>query len=200
MAKISCGIVYVVYGPNARKAALQSISSIRKYNNISITVIGDEPIVGENFIHFNNPGFGARWAKLNINELSDYDMGMYIDADTVVNGDISVGFDIIRDGWDFVIVPSTMQGSSAFHHLGEAEKQLMSPYQLQLQGGMFFYHKERCNEFFNIWRKEWKRWKGQDQGALVRALYTVPLRVYLLARPWNGGSHIEHLFGRARWI
>jgi len=74
----------------------------------------------------------------------------------------------------------------------------MSPLQLQLQGGMFFYHKERCTQFFKLWREEWKHWKQQDQGALVRALYKIPLRIYLLGYPWNGGELIEHLFGRAR--
>ena len=70
---------------------------------------------------------------------------------------------------------------------------------LQLQGGMMFWRKnERTRAFFQAWREEWERWKGQDQAALLRALHRTPLKLWLLSNEWNGGSLIEHRYGAAR--
>ena len=75
---------------------------------------------------------------------------------------------------------------------------------LGLQGGMFLFRKTTAmRHFFAVWRKEWKRFRQYDQGALLRALYQCPLRIWLLGRPWNGGidkSIIWHRYGTARPI
>jgi hypothetical protein len=39
--------------------------------------------------------------------------------------------------------------------------------------------------FFARWLKGWDKYAGRDQGALIRAMYTGPLRVYLLGNEWN---------------
>jgi len=78
---------------------------------------------------------------------------------------------------------------------------VVGPIVVQLQGGVLFWRRnEATTRLFERWRAEWARYRQQDQGALLRALYTEPVRVWLLGRPWNGGNLIEHLCGRAkRW-
>jgi hypothetical protein len=70
---------------------------------------------------------------------------------------------------------------------------------LQLGGGVFWFVKnERTARFFDLWREEWKRWQGQDQAALIRALQRAPLKVWCLSKMWNGGDVIAHRWGTAR--
>jgi hypothetical protein len=62
-------------------------------------------------------------------------------------------------------------------------------------GVMFVRRNERTERFFKAWHREWGRYGGEDQAAFVRALHRVPLRVWVLGRPWNGGAVIQHRFG-----
>jgi len=146
---------------------------------------------------------GGRWAKVNLNNLSPFTHTLYIDADTLVHGDLSAGFDILSDGWDAAIVPSQQQGTELLWHVTEEERQAtldeLEYEPVQLQGGLFFFQKnEPVDRFFTAWRSEWLRWKGQDQGALLRALKDAPIHIWLLGFPWNGGAIVAHRYGRAR--
>lgn len=197
------GAVYVAYGPRARAEAQESIKSLILCNDLPITAICNDEIPGVDCVHFDRPGPGARWAKLNLDRLVDYDNVAYLDADTRVNGDLSPAFAILADGWDMAIALSTNQGGAALCHIGAEEKRITlkdlgNPLPLQLQAGVIFFNRRRCTRLFAAWRDEWLRWKDKDQAALLRALQREPVRIWLLGRDWNGGAIIEHLFGRAR--
>lgn len=142
----------------------------------------------------------ARAIKTRILDHAPYDQVLHMDADTWVYGDFTPGFDILDDGFDFVIVPSTNQENQIFWHVGEVErfrmKEDMGVDPLQLQGGMWFVARnERTLAFFAAWNEEWAKWRGKDQAALVRALFRAPMRVWLLGHPWNGGAMMGHRFG-----
>ena len=185
------GVVYVALGQKAQVEAEQSIASLKQYNDLPITVI----------VKFDNLGKGARWAKLNIDRLVDYDRVLYLDADTRIYGDITAGFNLL-DNWDLAIVPSENQDSDIFKHIKTGERlqtiKELGYLPLQLQAGVIFFHRQRCVRLFEAWRQEWKRWGDQDQAALLRALVRCPMRVWLLGQDWNGGQLVEHLFGRCR--
>ena len=185
------GVVYVAIGDNALSEAKLSIKSLNRYNDLPVTIIDD----------FDNPGKGARWAKLNIDRLVDYDRVLYLDADTRVHGDITNVFKILDD-WDLAIAASEYQGVEVFRHIKFGERlqtvREVGYVPLQLQAGVMFFHRQRCTKLFEAWRQEWQRWQDQDQAALARALSKQPVRVWLLGREWNGGGLIEHLFGRCR--
>lgn len=194
------GVVYVTYGPKAKQEVMESIKSLKQHNNLPITVIDESVFPGE-------PGMTnsqrARWGKLNIPELVEYDRILYADADTRFRADISNGFSVL-DSWDLAIAPSKNQGSALFAHIpDEREKQttleeIGNPWPLQLQAGLMFINRERCKGFFGAWREEWKRYQDQDQAAFLRALHREPIRVWLLGRPFNGGEMVEHRFGACR--
>lgn len=185
------GVVYVAIGSQAQVEAEASIESLRRYNDLPVTVIDN----------FDSPGKGARWAKLNIDKLVDYDKVLYLDADTRIRGDITSGFRIL-DEWDLAIAPSRNQAGDIFRHIKAGEKlqtvRELGYIPLQLQAGVMFFDRHRCAKLFSQWRKEWLRWKDQDQAALLRALGQCPVRVWLLGHDWNGGELVEHLFGRCR--
>ena len=70
---------------------------------------------------------------------------------------------------------------------------------LALQCGvMFISRNERTLAFWRTWHEEWMRFMDEDQGAFLRALKRVPLKIWLLGRPFNGGVVIDHRFGMAR--
>jgi len=197
------GIVYVAYGRRARIEVAESIRTLRHWNNFPITVICKAEMDGHHCILFDRPGPGARWAKLNIDKLVEYENVAYLDADTRVLDNLQPAFNILETGWDMLIALSFRQGHEVFGHVGKNERaatfaELQNPFPLQLQAGVMFFNRQRCAGFFAAWRDEWRRWEDKDQAAFIRALNREPIRIFLLGRDWNGGAIIQHLFGRAR--
>ncbi len=199
------GVVYVAFGRNALRCAGYSIRSLRRYHDWPVSVITDGKLSESNVKHidFSNPGWGARRAKLNINNLIRYDSFLYLDADTIVNGDLSAGWEILANGWDAVMSFSGQQGKRCLWHIGEDEKvytyeQVENPLPLVIQGGLMFAVRERVADLFDSWRLEWSRYEEADQAALLRALHRSPVRLWILGRDWNGGGLVTHQYGRAR--
>jgi hypothetical protein len=111
-----------------------------------------------------------------------------------VVGDIRFYFQLIEDGWEFVICkdPHLMDTMHSFRRknneaeLNETGKKLHTLHTLQYNGGVWaFGRNERIARFFARWQAEWERHAQRDQGALIRAMYSEPLRVYLLGNEWN---------------
>jgi len=143
----------------------------------------------------------ARELKVTLLDWTPYTYTAYLDADTQVYQNISAGFDMLSDGWDVVITPSQAQGHENLWHLTDTERQYTQKQcgaqdVLVLQAGVWFVAKN--NETIKLWKawaKEWKRYKGPDQGALLRALHKNPVKVWVLSKLWNGGAVIGHHFG-----
>lgn len=192
------GILYVAYGPAAQRETAASISSLKNHHDYPVHVVEGEAAKGQGVRL-------SRAAKLNINQVTPFRHSLYLDADTRIVGDLSAGFRMLADGWDLVIAPSGRQGHDVMGHLPEKERDytriaLLNPLPLQWQAGVFYFERERTRELFAAWRQEWGRFEGQDQGALLRALASAPMRVWVLGSVWNrqGGEVVDHLFGRAR--
>ncbi len=189
------GVVIIAYGERAKRAGGRCAESLGDHNNLPVHIISEA-----NFDDGNNLG---RWAKVNLDLLSPFDCFAYLDADTLPQCNLTPGLEMLDDGWEMVIVPSGDQGDQAMWHIGKWEREATVSeagcLPLQLQAGVMFVRKcPAIHHLFKAWRDEWQRWRGQDQAALLRALYRSPVRVYLLGRPWNGGELIEHHFGEAR--
>jgi hypothetical protein len=57
---------------------------------------------------------------------------------------------------------------------------------IQPNGGVFaFRRNERTQSLMRSWNKEWGRFAMRDQAALMRCLYTAPIRLLLLGLEWN---------------
>lgn len=144
-------------------------------------------------------GTAGRWAKVNLDRLvPDADQLMYVDADTRTNRDLSVGFDLLEDGWELVICPSENYGSEWLRNVEDDERELtrgLVGSAAALQGGLFWVRWcKSTRRLWELWRDEWMIYKGQDQGALLRALLKQPVRTWFLHQPlW-----IMHRFGAAR--
>jgi lipopolysaccharide biosynthesis glycosyltransferase len=198
------GALIVAYGANARREATYAIDALAEHMpGLPVAVISDSPLGSARWIFMDQRDKGARWAKLNLDNLTPFDHTLYMDADTRVNGDLSAGFGILCDGWDIAIATSDRQRGELCWQCAEDERQATrqetATEPLGLQAGVMFAAKnDRTTKLFATWRREWERWQGQDQGALLRALYASPARVWLLGRDWNGGKLVTHRFGMAR--
>jgi len=198
------GALIVAYGTNARREAGYAIEQLAAHMpGLGVAVVSDGPISGARFIYMEQRDPGARWAKLNLDTLTPFDRTLYMDADTRANGDLSAGFAMLADGWDMVMATSDRQAGELCWQCTEDERQAIrndtGTEPLGLQAGVMFVAKnDRTAALFAKWRAEWERWQGPDQGALLRALYASPARVWLLGRDWNGGKLVTHRFGMAR--
>lgn len=213
------GIYCVAFGAPARACAQRMMETVREHlPEIPIAFCGAEPLGLEDvFIAQPDSDAGGRRAKLKAYELSPWDVTLYLDVDTeVISGDARFFFELIEDGWEFVIAkdPHLMDTMSHFRRannlaeLAELEQELVTLETLQINGGVWsFGRNERVAAFFERWQAEWERHAQRDQGALVRAMYADPLKTYVLGNEWNWFERyskgvepaaIKHYPGRAR--
>ena len=60
---------------------------------------------------------------------------------------------------------------------------------MQYNGGLFAFARiTRTEKFFKLWNDEWQVYAGRDQGALLRALYTQPVKLFILGNQWNASD------------
>jgi len=203
----SRGAVWVAFGENAEREATESMASFRKHHRLPtqcLTEIGSGKIPsGLSVVQ------QAHWAKICVDRWSPYSHTLMLDADTRIEGNLSVGFKILRAGWDLVMVPSkptSDRPGAVLWNLSEAERQetlqeLGTWRHLMYNTGVMYFRKTaQVSALFEAWRKEWLRYKQQDQGAFLRALVRHPVRLWTLGYPFNSldGAVVKHLFGRAR--
>lgn len=205
----SRGVVYVAYGDNARDQAMQSAKSLKaQHPDLPFRVICDRgfkqaagmPQV--TCIYHEDTDPGARLVKLNVDTLSPFEHTLYLDADTRIRADISYPFRLLDAGWDMAMVPCRHQGDHAHRHV-KAQERVTTFAEVgdmtALQGGVMYFRKtEAVHRLFAAWREEWGRFEDQDQAALVRALVSHPVRLFLLGRAYNGGKFIRHFYSYAR--
>jgi hypothetical protein len=195
------GVIYVAYGHKARNEARQSITSLQLLHNWPVLVVGDAPLPESDFYRpFDAPGTPGRWAKVNLDKLTPWEHTLFLDADTRIHGDLSVGFRLLEAGWDVAIVPSRPQHNDALRHLDADERREtlreLPADPLQLNTGVMWFGPGAA-PLFEMWREEWTRWKDKDQGALLRALQRCPVKVALVGQAYNDrdGAVVDHRFG-----
>jgi len=202
------GVCFIAFGNRARQQAALAIAALREHSTIDTFLFDDfAPHLPKEFAGLDEGLTDmqkSRWAKVTMDLWTPFNYTLYLDADTRVRGDISAGFENLQDSWDVVMTASKNQHSRLLWHCTEEDKRetievACTNEVLQLQAGVFFFRKSpETKAMFEAWREEWLKFKSQDQGALLRALCTAPVNIWLLGRDWNGGALIEHLFGRAR--
>ena len=183
------GIVYIVYGNRARLEFEQSKRTLQ--NDWPVFVI-DETVCRD----IGKPG---RNAKTQLYELSPFEYTLFLDADTRVHGDLSIGFNMLRDGWELIMVPSYDTSFPKILKLDEWETMKDRQWPRMLNTGVMWFKKTiRISGLFKTWHREWLQFKDRDQGAFMRALVNNPVQLFLLSKAYNSGEVVEHLFGRAQ--
>jgi hypothetical protein len=190
------GIFVVAFGAQARACAARLMASVTRYMpTVPIALCAESPI-GPEAVLIRQPDsdVGGRRAKLQAYDLTppEWKTVLYLDADTELVAPVEALFQWAEDGWEFVIcrdVGETLHSFARKNNVQEfAETQAVvgSLFALQYNGGVWCFR--RCPEvarFFARWRSEWERHAQRDQGALIRALWSEPLRVLTLSSEWN---------------
>lgn len=192
------GIYCVAFGDPARTVCSKMMSSAKKHMpDIPIALCSDRKIGPEDvLIKQPDSDIGGRRAKLKAYQLApaEWKSVLYLDADTVVVAPIYQYFQWIEAGWEFVICkdPHLMDTMHSFERrnnkqeLMDLKRAVRTLHTLQYNGGVWaFARNKRVEAFFGRWLAEWERYAGRDQGALIRAMYTDPLKVLLLGNEWN---------------
>lgn len=200
------GVCYIAYGAIAEAEVQRGVELLNQYHTLSYAIAAE--VRNRYCVKLRQPQDydnvqRSRWAKVMLDLWTPFDDTLYLDADTRVQGDLSRGFDMLDDGWEMLITPSTNQGSDNMWHVAEPEREeTYLTYQcsdvLQLQGGVFWFRKcEAVTRLFAAWREQWQHYARYDQAALLRALRVAPVKLHLLGRPFNGGAVVQHRFGQA---
>jgi len=193
------GVYYVAYGVPARECAVRAIKSFKTYMpGVDVALVSDTPLnAGEDiFIQHDDADIGGRSVKTQIYALApqEWEFVMYLDADTELVAPIPFLFDVLEDGWSLVIATNPdkyvctaeMRRPDNGTEIDETVRVLGCEELLQLNGGVFaFARNPNTQRFFHDWHTEWKRYGARDQAALDRALYTHPIRVYVVGNEWN---------------
>lgn len=193
----NAGLYVVAFGSPSRKMARDCITSFKEHMPLPVALASDKPLGEEDiFVEQEEHDIGARWSKTKIFDLApaEWEYVMYLDADTETVADVGFIFDLLQDGWEFVICKNPAKYHTTRRMVRPDNKpECEETYyvmghedMLQLNGGVFgFRRNERTRRFFYEWHREWNRYGARDQAALLRALWTVPLRVYVLGNEWN---------------
>lgn len=221
------GVYVVAFGWPARAEAKLLIDSIHKYMpGLPVALCSDRALGPEDvLIAKPDVDIGGRIAKLSVWDYApaDWEYILYLDADIeITSPDPLFYFQLLRDGWEFVICKdahlhdrlSDFERRNNYQELQQTISFVGTGESLQINGGAWAFRRNKNTQrFFKLWLDEWNKFKGRDQGALIRALYTQPLRTYWLGSEWNtlltlkgheyppgraGSAGVLHHVGRAR--
>lgn len=220
------GVYMVAFGEPSRECAKIAIRTIHKnMPGVKVALVSDKKLgVEDIFIQQPDSDIGGRIAKLRAYELAPaaWEYVLYLDADIEVRADVRFYFQLVADGWEYVIckdghLHDTMKAFERRNNQPEyleTISELGTENALQINGGAWAFRRTpRVKRFFDLWLSEWRKYEGRDQGALIRALYTEPMRVFWLGNEWNtlitlkgeeyppgiaGSAGVLHFVGRAR--
>ncbi len=217
-----CGVYVVAFGEPARECAKVCIGAVKALMpELPVVLVGDKALGAgcDSFIEQPDLDIGGRTAKLRVDELApqDWHYVLYLDADTEPVQPFKFLFDLLKDGWEFVIckdmqrfaLAATMVRPDNLAECNATWAEIGSDQVLQYNGGVFAFRRNaRTRAFFLRWQAEWQRWGKRDQGALLRALHTNPLRVCVLTNVWNASDRypverqpviVHHNIKARRW-
>lgn len=198
------GVVWIAFGKKAQAEVVLSRTTMLKHHKYATMILDKWDLPAPKSM---TVGQLAHWAKTNTDLWSPFDHTLLLDADTRVKGDLSIGFEMLRRGFEIVMVPSVPhhEGAVLWTLLEEERAKTLEEIgtwrHVMLNTGLIYFRKtEAVKNLFEQWRKEWLRFKSWDQGAFLRALRKCPVSMWLLGAPFNsrGGEVVDHLFGRAR--
>lgn len=192
------GAVIVAYGAPARACAETALKSWKAFMpDYPIALVSDTPLgIEDKFIFNPDTDIGARSVKTNLYELAPtkWKNVLYLDADTEIVADVSVIFQWLADGFEFLICTNPSLYASIekgkrpdnVEELEVTKTEVGTGDFLQMNGGVFAFRRgKRAKALMEAWHSEWQRFGGRDQMALIRALHKNPLRWRLLGNEWN---------------
>lgn len=216
------GACVIAYGAPARDCALTMLQSWKnQMSDYPIALISDAPLgIEDIFIEHPDTDIGARSVKTNLYALApqEWKHVLYLDADTEIVSNVSVLFEWLSTGWEFLICLNPKQYASIEKGLRPDNReetaltieQVGSGEIVQFNGGVFGFR--RCaaaKRLMQGWYEEWGIYRQRDQQALMRSLHKHPIKYLLLGSHFNTVTRfvdpnitagiLHHPLGARRW-
>ena len=199
------GVIYCATGNVLYlEATLISAIVLRQIEpNIPITIISDHPLlklfplekyeISARFINLseiNDSGsFSSRDIKTSLSKFSPYQETLFLDADILPLKPISDLWDYLDYG-DMCMVVDLVPTLGLCAHISEEEKNYTLQYlpesTTQFNSGVILWRNTtQTQSLFELWNREWLKFKKQDQLALVRAINKAEFSVQSLPCIYN---------------
>ena len=195
------GMYCVAFGEPSRRCAVTCIESFKRHMpGVPVAFAGVKPLGAEDmFIQREDIDIGGRLAKLAVYDAApaEWEYVLYLDADTEVIEGVGFLYQLLADGWEAVIcrdmdkyaIAANMIRPDNEIEFKETIDILSHGDLMQYNGGVFGFRRcENVRKFFDLWNQEWQKYGARDQGALLRALYQNPLRLFVLGNQWNASD------------
>ena len=214
------GIVYMAFGDAAIAELAKSIESLRRFADYPVLAVADKEVgivptvIWKGEYPYNPEAmkqhkFMAGRVKPFLCAISPFDKTLYLDCDTEFMQSPEEGFALL-DRWDMAVAKHAGQERTITAlKFGLEEKEAMIqclsgnsdvPY---LNSGVIFFRKcPQVESVFQDWYTHWMEWGHWDeQQALMKAIYTNPLRMLVLNEGWNHPKRelakvIYHAYGK----
>ena len=142
----------------------------------------------------------ARQQKTHVWDLApaEWEYVAYCDVDMICIAPLTMLFQPLQDGYDMVFTTSSPQAPLVKHaQRGKYKEEnayttrfLGSDRWLQIAGGVWSFRRNaRTHAWCDAFHREWKRYGHKDQQAMMRALWQVPVRYWLLGTEFNTFVH-----------
>lgn len=198
------GVLYIAYGEKARRLAGISIRTLREHApDLPVAVVADSPLdEADHLVEHEEADRGARTQKTSMYRLSPFKETLYLDADTEVVASPEAGYRMLQ--WVDLVLGQDVHrrlADATWHSLTKEErdatiKEIGTDDVLYYNSGVIFFRRnERVEAMMSAWHSEWQRWRKHDQMALLRAIYSNPVRIATIREPWN-----THLKSKARFV
>jgi hypothetical protein len=182
------GAIYVAYGEEYFREAINSARSLKVKNNIPCicycdnqyadTDVFDEVVIFENKLERRNH-------KIQAILDSPFERTLYIDTDTFVCGDLLPAFDIL-DRFDIAIAHAAVHFGQSPSSSTEDTRKIPKAL-IEFNGGVLFYKKnDVAKSVFQNWMERYNTTsKKLDQPTLREAIYFSDARIYVLPPEYN---------------
>ena len=208
------GIIYIAYGDKA----IEQVE--RNVQNYPVAVVSDRAVEGVQTIVYNGDFYGVPMEgqhagrriflpgriKPHLYDLSPFDRTLYLDLDTQVIKSPKPLFDLL-DKWEFAGAVGQGWGGLV-RNTQFSQLELEETISLWGSGLIHYINTgvlawKRCDNtrrLFEQWGSEYDDFNGWDeQMALLRALYKIPVLYTMLPAAWNSrrepGAYIYHPTG-----
>lgn len=174
------GVIYIVWGKYDKALLNRSIASVQEQGyKLEVVVCFDE--------------LEGLQKKSRMYDLSPYDITLFLDADTVVHGNLDYGFEMAEK---YSLACCIAPASSAYH-AGPNSKELQDKMHRdtpQLNTGVVFFSKFDSKEIFEKWKElvsEHPESAKNDQITFSCAVYE-QMNPFILPRTWNFRKGIRY--------
>jgi hypothetical protein len=192
------GVIYYTFGNDFPNDLMASVNSVRKYNKgLPIAWVTETPN------HKNKDVFDIvipsqskkthGWHKRTESLLlTPFDNTLHLDSDTIINGDLSYGFNK-SETFDISLCHApAYYGGSFIKSTSNNSLQPLNSEQIVYNAGVIFYRK--CDKIWDLLNK-WITYNdicktGQDQGGLSNAIEYLNINPFILSKSWNFRSGI----------